>query len=361
MPDLDPGPRWWDLVCPKDRAPLTELAGGLSCARGHHFPIVAGIPILLDPARPATHWFARGSLHLAGMEEQPPESWLPASVSDHERRLIRDGLDLDVETSVTDDESVDPFVRHEIFSTHGYLYRDRVERLTRHPIPTMRLPPGGGRRLLDVGASWGRWSIAAALLGYRVTAVDPWLAAALAGRRVATRLGVDVRYVVGDARCLPFEDDTFAAGFSYSVLQHLAKTDARDALRELGRVVAPGGTVLVQLPNRWGVRQLHNRIRQVMGSDTSPFRVRYWSPREMRTVAASAIGSDDVRLEIDGFFSLNPQPADLDLLRPRHAAVVRASERLRRLGDAHPSLATVADSLYVRATVSRSGGPADRT
>ena len=61
----------------------------------------------------------------------------------------------------------------------------------------------------------------------------------------------------------------------------------------------------------------------------------------------SAIGP--VELVADGFLTINPQPADLDLLRPSYRVVVRVSERLRRASKYVPALVAVADSLIVKA------------
>jgi ubiquinone/menaquinone biosynthesis C-methylase UbiE len=66
--------------------------------------------------------------------------------------------------------------------------------------------------------------------------------------------------------------------FSYSVLQHFSKEDARTSLREMARVTAEGGKLMVQMPNRYGLLRLINRVR----SNAGPFRVRYWTPNELR-------------------------------------------------------------------------------
>ena len=52
---------------------------------------------------------------------------------------------------------------------------------------------------------------------------------------------------------------------------------------------------------------------------------------------------------VDGFFSLNPQAVDLPALPVRYRLIVRVSDALRRGSDRFPWLASVADSLYVRA------------
>jgi hypothetical protein len=50
----------------------------------------------------------------------------------------------------------------------------------------------------------------------------------------------------------------------------------------------------------------------------------------------------------DGFFTINPQVSDLDLLPARSRVVVRVSEVLRRASRHAPFLVQVADSVVVR-------------
>src|SRR5205085_11693298 len=66
-----------------------------------------------------------------------------------------------------------------IASTSGFLYKSIREGLPRYPIPDLRLPPGRGERFLDVGSSWGRWSVAAARKGYAPVSLAPSLGAVL--------------------------------------------------------------------------------------------------------------------------------------------------------------------------------------
>jgi SAM-dependent methyltransferase len=238
--------------------------------------------------------------------------------------------------------AIDSYVERSIVKTHGNLYRGRS--LTRYPIPAFPLGPGEGRSLLDIGCNWGRWTVAAAHAGYRATGLDPSSKAVDAARRVAGQLGVQADYVVGDARSLPFPDGSFDLVFSYSVLQHLSKGDVGLAIREIGRVLRRGGTVWIEMPN---ARGLLNAVRRAGRgfAEGSGFEVRYWTLAELRQ-AFAAIGT--VELLADGFLTLNPQLADLDLLRPRHRPVVRLSEALRRASLRAPFLVRVADSVIVR-------------
>ena len=319
------------IVCPRDRLNL-KWGGDASCANGHRYPVVHGIPVLFG--------------------DRDPTGFSSRTID----RVEHGGYE--VEIAAPSSGRVDEVVQDAIVGTNGNMYRHLAGRLPRYPIPQIRLPRGDGRLLLDVGGGWGRWSLAAARAGYRPVLIDPQLDLVLAAARVSRQLDLDVMAVCGDATALPFVDNAFDVVFSYSVLQHFAKPAARAALAEIQRVARRGGTVLVQLANRWGSRQLMMQVVGALGGGTrGRFRVRYWTSSEMRTTFDRIVGPGDV--EVDGFFSLNVQPTDLDLLPPRYRALVRISERLRRRSRDVPTLRYVADSLYVRAVVRDS--PSNRT
>jgi len=58
--------------------------------------------------------------------------------------------------------------------------------------------------------------------------------------------GIDV---VGDARKLPFEDKSFGEVFSRFFLEHLPRADAKKALKEMLRVLMPGGRLEIIVPD----------------------------------------------------------------------------------------------------------------
>ena len=57
-----------------------------------------------------------------------------------------------------------------------------------------------------------------------------------------------LRAAVADVRCLPFRDESFDAVYSMGTVEHFRETDA--ALREIHRVLRPGGRAVVGVPNR---------------------------------------------------------------------------------------------------------------
>src|SRR5262249_32806177 len=76
------------------------------------------------------------------------------------------------------------------------------------------------------------------------------------------------------------------------------------------------------------------------------FEVRYWKHKQLKQSFSKRIGP--TTLEADGFFSLNAQVTDLDLLRPAHRRLVQLSESLRLARARPPAPVPVADSVYVR-------------
>ena len=100
-----------------------------------------------------------------------------------------------------------------------------------------------GTRVLDVAAGPGTLALLAAERGCRVDAVDfaPGMIDAL--KASAIQRGVTVEAQVADGQALPFADRSFEAAFSMFGL--IFFPDRGKGLRELFRVLVPGGTAVV--------------------------------------------------------------------------------------------------------------------
>jgi ubiquinone/menaquinone biosynthesis C-methylase UbiE len=102
-----------------------------------------------------------------------------------------------------------------------------------------RLAPGRGERCLDVGTGTGAVALLAARAGARVTGVDLSPVMVDTARRLAGEQGVGIRFDVGDAERLPYEDASFdVVAFALGVF---LAPDHAAAGRELARVCRPGG------------------------------------------------------------------------------------------------------------------------
>ena len=309
------------VVCPRDRRDLRQEGDWLWCPLGHRYRIVEGIPILLVSEAEQTH--IEGTLALALADGDGAVKLPQFEVGPGE---------------------IDPWVNVEIAATNGGLYRYAVGGLREYPLPQLRLPPGEGRVFLEIGCSWGRWCLAAARSGYRPVGIDPSLPGVRAARRVAQQLGIRASYLVADGRYLPFRDSAVDQAFSYSVLQHLSKENARMVLAEIRRVLREDGRCQIQMPNVFGIRCLYHEVKRGLRAPRN-FDVRYWTVPELRRVFSAEIGPAAV--EVDGFFSLNPQISDLRFFPWHYKVLVLLSYRLQRLSTRLPVLTYLADSLYI--------------
>jgi SAM-dependent methyltransferase len=103
-----------------------------------------------------------------------------------------------------------------------------------------------GKRVLEVGAGTGRDSLALARRGARVVTIDYSDQSLRIMRDVA---GAELEIVCGDALALPFADASFDIVFHQGLLEHFRRP--LDLLRENHRVLAGGGHLLVDVPQRW--------------------------------------------------------------------------------------------------------------
>jgi SAM-dependent methyltransferase/uncharacterized protein YbaR (Trm112 family) len=335
MPALDP---WLaeHLACPRDRGRLHEIAGGLACGHGHSYPIVDGVPVMLVDESTPTIDIAPASLRAARVDDPTGLYLETLSLSPDEKQGI-------VERSRAGGP-IDAVVMYLVAATNGLMYRHLIGQLQEYPIPTLSLPPGNKTRLLDVGCSWGRWTLAAGRAGYQAVGIDPSLGAVMAARRVARQTGSRALYVVADARYLPFVDNAFDTVYSYSVIQHFSRADATLAIGEAGRVLHDGGCATIQMPTRYGVRCLYHQARRGF-TDGAGFDVRYWSLPELRRLFTRAVGK--TRFDVDCYFGIGLQRSDAALMPPSLRAILALSESLKAVSRVVAPLVWVADSVVV--------------
>lgn len=99
------------------------------------------------------------------------------------------------------------------------------------------LGPPGGRRLLDIGAGTGNYTLSLRDAGFHALPCDPSTGMA---RRAASKLGAAV---LADGQALPFRDAAFDCAVAVKVLNHVPDRPA--FAREARRVIRAGPLVLV--------------------------------------------------------------------------------------------------------------------
>lgn len=108
-----------------------------------------------------------------------------------------------------------------------------------------RYLPAAPARVVDVGGGPGVHAGWLRSQGYLVDLLDP------VARHVAQATAAGVPAVLGDARRLPWDNETFDAALLAGPMYHLIEAaDRRLALREAVRVLRPGGLVAVIAINR---------------------------------------------------------------------------------------------------------------
>lgn len=145
-----------------------------------------------------------------------------------------------------------------ILRAWGYLpqndtLKDWFVRLVGHPHPYGRVRAENvlalvkkNKKTLDVGCGEGVFTRELALRGFDVTGVDVDVDAIAAAEHNKKLLQVEYQTRVGDAAHLPFADGSFEQVISTDVIEHVAEPIT--ALREIRRVLKPGGTFVVTVP-----------------------------------------------------------------------------------------------------------------
>lgn len=206
----------------------------------------------------------------------------------------------------------------------------------------------GGLDVLDVGCGQGIDLANYALAGARPTGVDLTPRHVELANAHLAALGLDGQAVQGDAERLPFPDESFDRASSNGVLHHTPDMPA--ALREIHRVLRPGGEARIIVYNRnsfhywltqvmWrglmqGLLFRERSMERVMGRgveyssiDARPL-VRVYSPRSVRRRLTSA-GFADVATSVHHF---NSRDTPVTAVLSRWLGVLNDRDVLDRIG-----------------------------
>jgi len=327
------------LACPRDHTELQIQGKHLCCASGHRYPIVDGIPVFVLAEKEQTIPIASASLRASENTTGGPLYIDTLGLSESEKQ----GIDRDW----TAPSKIDPAISYLVGATSGWGYAGLIGKLGSYPIPDIPVADGCGELLLDVGSNWGRWSVSAARKGWRVIGIDPSLGAIMAARRAFGGTGLDLSFICGDARFLPFKNDVFRCAFSYSVIQHFGEADAELAIAEMGRVLRRDGYAKIQMAHEGGLRSTYHRTRREY-RNAGIFRVRYWSLASIRNVFERHIGPTQIMAE--AFGGLGLLAGDWNYVSVKAKLLIIISVFMRKLSSRAIQLIRLADSVYVVST-----------
>jgi SAM-dependent methyltransferase/uncharacterized protein YbaR (Trm112 family) len=304
------------LRCPETGSLLTLEGAVLINAEGsQRYGVVDGIPLLISSSLDSTH---------AGYQKIVEENKIEA-IAEH-----------------ISDAKLERFLNEMILSTCGNLVNG-VELKGDYPLG--EFPKFKSGMILDLGCNWGRWAIAGAMSDQRVIGVDIHLKSLRCTKALAHKICPEnmPHFVLADARRMPFAEEAISGVFSYSVVQHLSKTNAGIVLTELSRVMRPGAKSIIQMPNRRGVYATLKRIRSGVKDDE--FDVRYYEISEMLELFTSRIGSSSWC--VDCFIGLNVHARDMRFVPWAKRWIVVLNELILCLSRYVRPLAHCADSIYL--------------
>jgi cyclopropane fatty-acyl-phospholipid synthase-like methyltransferase len=131
-----------------------------------------------------------------------------------------------------------------------------------------------GQRLVDVGTGRGELLAVAAEAGVEAIGIEYSEAALKLARQTIEvhGAGQHASALLADARALPIEDAGADAATLLDVVEHLSPQELDNALREVRRILKPGGVLLIHtLPNRT-IYEVTYRLQRLL----APWRLRSW-------------------------------------------------------------------------------------
>lgn len=125
------------------------------------------------------------------------------------------------------------------------LTRGRERAFRQEELAPLRLRRG--ESVLDVGCGTGSLALEAKrqVVSGTVYGVDASPEMIARAARKAKRAGLELEFVNAPAQALPFDDGRFDVVMTSMMLHHLPKSSREQCIREIRRVVKPGGRILV--------------------------------------------------------------------------------------------------------------------
>ena len=226
------------LRCPRTKSPLTWQDAHTLVGRdgGHAYPVVHGIPDfrLFDPPYVTREEERR---RVALIEEAAPRMSFRDLIVHYETEIV------DQPSDAKRAQSID----------HRLTLPERSRRRLDWLLDAAGFARGtAGDMVLDLGCGSGE-AVASlqGLSGGRVIGVDISLEELVLARKLLAEEGSDAVLVAGCAEALPFPEDLFSFIYSPDVIEHVS--DQRAYLTEAARTLRPGGTVVLNSPNRFSL------------------------------------------------------------------------------------------------------------
>jgi SAM-dependent methyltransferase len=139
-----------------------------------------------------------------------------------------------------------------------------------------------GQRILDLGCGDGAFAIELARRGAQVIGIDASRSMIEAARRNSSAEHLDIAFYQARADAIPFAEGTFDAVVAITILCFVR--DPAPEFREIGRVMRPGGRLVIGELGRWSSWAASRRVRAWFGSPLWR-QAKFRTPGELREFA----------------------------------------------------------------------------
>ena len=147
-------------------------------------------------------------------------------------------------------------------------------------------PVTSGARILDLGCGWGRVLGQVLDGGAHAVGLDISENMLNLAKNHLLKNKHKPLLVRGDGTLLPFKDKSFDLVYSLLVLQHLSKKNGRLVLKEIFRILKPGGAAYIRVPGRFAPENLLFSLLQFVSIHLfrlkDPIRMRFYRVGEIR-------------------------------------------------------------------------------
>ncbi|WP_010479159.1 class I SAM-dependent methyltransferase [Thermococcus zilligii] len=142
---------------------------------------------------------------------------------------------------------------YEAFRAYSDIYSDEYRRRieTLEPLLMKHMPSRG--KVLDLACGAGGFSFLLEDLGFQVIGLDSSEAMLERARKFAADKGSKVEFVKGDAKELPFENNSFDYVLFIDSLVHFEPRELNQVFKEVARVLKPGGRFILQFTDLRGL------------------------------------------------------------------------------------------------------------
>jgi ubiquinone/menaquinone biosynthesis C-methylase UbiE len=221
---------------------------------------------------------------------------------------------------------------------------------------TGMLPPGEGRRALDVGCGWGYNLFLLGHRGYEPYGIDIVPEDFLAATRIAGANGREAAICCADMSSLPFGDGSFAAVTAVETFEHIFHPDRPAAVSEAMRVLEPGGSLVLSTPNYRSLvetgKRLANRLpflkKALPGMCYPVGAIRREDYHPYSYHRPSPAGEIRALLEAGGF-SVTGMRRIIFVLKNMPDSLFQAARGMEKVMEAVPPVSLLASTLVVRA------------